>query len=432
MNVSLYKRNYHPLIILFYVYGMLDHEQLATIPKNTRKNWNKFQHEGYDCEEWVRPFLKNFEDIKTVFMREQLMRSMMTLVSISNGYHQVLSSITQKKKLLKEHADAIVASIDKLVAVSEIKIERACCFYGVSKDWYYREKQRLKCTLSPIQLCYKQQPNQLTYDEVSVIEKIISKTENHGKAKTTLYYQALKQGILFCGKSTFNKYASALGFKRKNYKKLPPKKGFRASRVFEWLHVDITYVPTLEEGMQKVAFVKDNFSKGLLHYKSTSGKAGSEFIASLFQETFEKYNLFDQLNPINILSDGGSENKGELLSWVNQIKAPPIVNKITARTEAFPYSNSMSESTHSIYKTGFMKKQLSKNETEHLENIAQFVTQYNEHRYPTELYGLTPLEVIHDNIPDKHLYREQIQQARKDRISVNQQFNDCPIHFVSK
>ncbi len=301
MRVSLYKRNYHPLIILFYVYGMLDHEQLACIPKNTRKNWNKFQHEGYDCEEWVRPFLKNFEDIKMIFMREQLMKSMMILVSISNGYHQVLSSITQKKKLLKEHTDAIVASIDKLVAISGIKIIRACRFYGVSKDWYYREKQRLKCTLSPIQLCYKQHPNQLTFEEVRIIEHIVTKPENFGKTKTTLYYNTLKQGILFCGKSTFNKYASALGFKKRNYKKFTLKKGFRASRVFEWLHVDITYVPTLEDGMQKVAFVKDNFSKGLLHYKSTSGKAGSEFIAILFQETFEKHHLFEQPNPINIL-----------------------------------------------------------------------------------------------------------------------------------
>ncbi len=79
-----------------------------------------------------------------------------------------------------------------------------------------------------------------------------------------------------------------------------------------------------------------------------------------------------------------------------------------------------------------MKKQLSKNEIEHLENLSKFITQYNEHRYPTELYGLTPQEVIEGKSPNKYLYREQIQQARKDRISKNQQFNDCPIHLVSK
>jgi len=51
--------------------------------------------------------------------------------------------------------------------------------------------------------------------------------------------------------------------------------------------------------------MQDNFSKAILHYKSTNGKAGSEFIAALFQETFGKYDLFNQPCPINNLSDGG-------------------------------------------------------------------------------------------------------------------------------
>ena len=71
--------------------------------------------------------------------------------------------------------------------------------------------------------------------------------------------------------------------------------------------MDITIVNTVEDGVQKVAFVKDNFSRGILHYTSTSEKAGSEFIKNLFAETFEKYNLLNAIKPINILSDGGSE-----------------------------------------------------------------------------------------------------------------------------
>lgn len=116
-----------------------------------------------------------------------------------------------------------------------------------------------------------------------------------------------------------------------------PQKEFRASRIFEWLHVDITNVPTIEDGIQKVAFVKDNFSKAILHYSSIEGKAGSVFIANLFQETFEKYKLFEASKPINILSDGGSENKGQFLSWIKGVKAPPQINKLTAKTLEFPF-----------------------------------------------------------------------------------------------
>ena len=39
---KMYKRNYHPLIILLYVSGMLDTKQLCELPKTTKFNWNRF------------------------------------------------------------------------------------------------------------------------------------------------------------------------------------------------------------------------------------------------------------------------------------------------------------------------------------------------------------------------------------------------------
>lgn len=430
MNQTRYKRNYHPLIILFYAYGMLDKEQLSSIPKNTRNNWNKFKHENYDLDDWVKPFLVQFEDIKTIYMRMHLRKTMVLLLQISNGFHEVLSSITKNKTFLKNNANTIVSSIDRLTNVSQLKIDRICDFYGVTKNWYYKEKRKLKCAVSPFKLCYKQHPNQLTIKEVAAIERIVFDPENYGKPKTTMYYKTLRENVIYCAKSTFCKYATALGYQRPKHKKTITTKGFRASRVFEWLHVDITCVPTLEDGMQKVAFVKDNFSKCLLHYKATSGKAGSHFITELFKETFDKYNLYDKTLPIHILSDGGPENKGELLSWIKHIEAPPMVSKITARTQEFPFSNSMSESTHSIYKTEFLKKQISKNIIEHLNNIERFVEYYNQERYPTELYGLTPFDVLNGKLPNKHLYKDQIHLARKNRVITNQSFNDCPIRSI--
>ena len=189
--------------------------------------------------------------------------------------------------------------------------------------------------------------------------------------------------------------------------------------------MDITYVQTEDNGLQKVAFVKDNYSKAILHYASTHDKAGSAFIKKLLEETFEKYDLYNQKEPVNILSDGGPENKGEVISWVNNIKAPPVVSKITARTDDFPYSNSMSESTHSIYKSEFMQGKISKNTEIHLISLEKFIIYYNEHRFFTEHYGLTPLEVLNGKIPDKKLYKEQIIQARKNRLKANASFNAC-------
>lgn len=196
------------------------------------------------------------------------------------------------------------------------------------------------------------------------------------------------------------------------------------------MHVDITKVFTENDEWQKVAFVKDNFSKAILHYKTTSNKADSHFIKNLFQETVEKYDLLNTTNPINILSDGGPENKGVFLDWVNQLGAPPAVLKITASTEECPFSNSMAESTHSLYKTEFLRGKNAFDEIDHIKNLKQFVEYYNYQRYPSDHFGLTTLEVLHGKIPDKHFFQQQIAEAKQKRIEENRTFNQCSINSL--
>lgn len=404
---------------------MLDDKQIAKIPKTTKHNWKQFAHENYYGSDWTSDYIEQFDAIKDVFASKFLFKSLRFLAETRKGYLNMLGELTHNKNLLKLHASKIVDSIEHLASISKVSVVSACKYYGVSKDWYYNQKRKLVCELSPFQKCYRQHPSQLTVREVEAIENLVTNPNHFGKTKTTLYYHAIINNIITCGKSTFFKYASALGYQKPKRFKNKSKKGFRASRIFEWLHVDITIVRTENDGIQKVAFVKDNFSKAILHYSSTDGKAGSEFIRNLFQETFEKYQLLNTLSPINILSDGGSENKGKLLTWIENIQAPPTVTKITAQTKDFPFSNSMSESTHSIYKTEFMRGKLSLNTQTHLQDLARFVQYYNYERYPTELYGYTTMEIIQGKTPDKDRFAAQILEARKSRVIANQQFNDC-------
>ena len=75
----------------------------------------------------------------------------------------------------------------------------------------------------------------------------------------------LNESKLFYSITTFYKYAQLLfeGEKPKCYT-LEKVKLF-ASRIFEYLHIDTTLIPTLQAGTKRVVFVKDNFSKALLH-----------------------------------------------------------------------------------------------------------------------------------------------------------------------
>lgn len=424
MNQS-YKRNYHPLIPLFYSKGMLSKQQLNEIPKRTIQHWNKNKDKQYDFNDWVRPFTENIENIQKTYERKQLKKVMQFVIKISDGYHHILNEINGSKKVLKDNASQILASIDAIISQSHVKIKRACKFYGVSSDWYYREKRKINCSLNIFNKCFKQHPNQLTFKETNAIERLMKDPKHFGKTKVTLYYHALRNELVSCGKSTFSKYAKALGYKKPKKPKIPPREGVCATRIFEWLHVDITLVPTLEDGMQKVAFVKDNFSKAILHYASVSEKADSKFITKLFKEAFEKHNLNNITKPINILTDSGSENKGDFTTWVNHFNSPPVVSKITARTNDFPLSNSMAESTHSIYKTEFLKGQISRATKSHLDNLEQFVEYYNHQRHPADLCGLHPMEVINGKIPDKDYFKNQIAKAKANRVTTNKAFNSC-------
>jgi len=85
----------------------------------------------------------------------------------------------------------------------------------------------------------------------------------------------------------------------------------------------------------------------------------------------------------------------------------------------------MSESTHSIYKTEFLKGLLSRNKKLHLENLDAFVDYYNHLRHPADLYGLTIMEVINGKTPDKDFFKNQISEAKMDRVITNRAFNKC-------
>lgn len=427
MKTEIYRRNYHCLIPILFHSNMLSPEQINQIPRSTRSRWNKFNHEDYFGYDMVKDYIDDFDHIKNLLTNKHIKQGVKFMTAISFGYKNVIAEVENNKKLLIKHADRITHSINEFAKYGKLTKTQVCKLFGVSKDWFYRHRDKKNCEKSKIGKCYRQYPNQLTFEEVNMIQKVISKSENRMKTKTSLFYDSIRSGIIACGISTFFKYANLLGYQKPKKEKIERPRGFRATKPFEWLHVDVTYVQTQTEGMQYVALVKDNYSKALLGYKTIPRRPTSHFIRELFEEVFLKYKLLDSKGQINILSDGGSENKGALIDWINQIDAPPVVQKLTANTKEFPFSNSMSESTHSIYKTEYMQKKHSFNRQQHEKDLAQFVEYYNNERFPFEHFGLTPMEVLEGQKPFRGRFAPQIQEARANRLEANRNFNACPL-----
>ena len=164
-----------------------------------------------------------------------------------------------------------------------------------------------------------------------------------------------------------------------------------------------------------MAFVKDNFSKAILHKAILpDGKAG--WIRDLVKTIIEKFKQYKHSRPINIISDGGSENKGPVLEWVAGLGERKIA-KITAKVD-FPFVNNMSESTHHIFKSEFLQHKNPRDESDLREQLDHFEEYYNWNRFPVEPFGLAPMEVVNGAIPYRNHFKEQTKQAQQKKIRV--------------
>ncbi len=113
------------------------------------------------------------------------------------------------------------------------------------------------------------------------------------------------------------------------------------------------------------------------------------------------------------------KEQNKIKSWIFLDK-----NQGKAKTTIFPYSNSMIEGTFHLFKHDFLR-----GETLHsLDEVKHKTKLFEEHvanRYFTELYGLTPLQVIQGQKPNKYRYKKVIQKAQKERVIENQHNNNC-------
>lgn len=124
------------------------------------------------------------------------------------------------------------------------------------------------------------------------------------------------------------------------------------------------------------------------------------------------------------MSDGGPENKGNVLQWITNIKAPPCVKKITAKTDVFPHSNSMIEGSFHLFKHDFLKGELLYDGEKCDKKLNEFMA-HCLNRYFGELHGLTPQQVLDGETPNKHKFKDQIAKAKKERIEANKTFSAC-------
>ena len=413
------KRSYHPLVQFFYFSGMLSDKQIAHIPKSTIDYWKSIEHESMYGYEWVEKFYIHHHNFDLITKREIVFKSIRFCVRVLDGFTSTFAHAKHYKKVLRNNTQSLIKTIDHLIF--SIPLNKACKAFRITTNQYYRWKNKLFCSASVLNICFKAHPSQLSLQEVKIMEETINAPENIFKPLSTLHFHLMREGLVFIGRSTFYKYAKLLCPDRPKPKKEKNQFHFRASRVFEFLHIDTTPILT-DKGIIKVAFVKDNKSKAILH-KAILPDGGSLHIKKLLVNTFEKHKLYKHPHPIHIMSDGGSENKGDLLQWIGE---NDHIKKITAKKDV-PFSNNMSESIHHIFKSEFMRYKPISDERALQNYLDLFEEYYNHHRFPIELHGCSPMEVVNGLIPDKYKFKKDLHIARHRRYLENKAEKFCAV-----
>jgi transposase InsO family protein len=165
----------------------------------------------------------------------------------------------------------------------------------------------------------------------------------------------------------------------------------------------------------------DNFSRFILSYR-ISAKLCAEFTLETIREAYSK---MEESANITLLVDGGSENNNQT---VRDYLAQPAVNieKQVAMLNIH-FSNSMIESIFKLLKYRYLYFKELETEQALRNELDWAVKDYNDIRPHGSLNGLTPKEVQNGNGIEKLPFKNQLEQARKQRLEENRSniCNDC-------
>lgn len=419
-NHSRYKQ-YHSSIKLFIAAG--GNPILAGdlgIPRSTIHSWKKSDFSKlitHPSTGSVRDDLKLFQR----FIEDNFAKKRYYLyLYISDTFHSIIDSKNSLTNTLNESKDIILPAIMNVSNV--LGVDKTLKIFRISRQRYDMWIKNKFCISSPVGLCVKQHPNQLSTLEINNTKKLFSTITNRHWPLISIYYHGVRNKLISFSLTTFYKYITILGyshFSKKINKKRHPI-GLRAYKPNQYGHADITVFKTLNNTKVYIYLVIDNFSRYIL-----SWRARIEISAQTRGDTLiEAYhNAFCNSTPhtVELVVDGGPENR--------PIPIDPVVISIKklVAPQDIVFSNSMIEAANKQLKYRYLFTRNLYDLADTIHYLKQVVPEFNNIRPYGVLKGLTPNEVFNEKlIPGKDNVENQVNRAVAERHEANTK-NSCEL-----
>lgn len=285
----------------------------------------------------------------------------------------------------------------------------------VSVFYYWKNIVLYKCETSPLKLCKRVYPLQLTTSEVSVIKDLVSSEQFKYWPICSIAWYTARENLLHISMATWYKYVHILGLNRpriRKKKRYPT--GIVATEPNQIWHADITVVKSLDGLKSYVYLLMDNFSKYIINWRVEPVVSG-EIRAQTIKDGYEQHN--NQNKDIQLIVDGGPENNNcKLDTYLNASEIS--IQKLIALKD-IPFSNSLIEAQNKILKYRYLFK-CQYQDIGALRNALDWIIpDYNDQRPHNSLKGLTPYEAFTGKTFDIEEHSDKMKQSKQNRLTEN-------------
>ena len=380
------------------------------IDRSTIWRWKQEENDKYFGSE-----LSNIEILDQFISRKEAQKLMRSYLKVAYSISHILNKTNLLHSSLKNNLTQFVRIIIRYKNDIDLKILLRLCRVPLSVFYSWKNKVLNPCLTSPIQLCKKRYPNQLTANETVLMKEMLTDEKYKFWPISSIAYYALREKLLSVSLATWYLYKKKLGIKRLRFpQKIRYPTGIRASYPDQIWHADITIVKTKDGKKHYAYLLMDNFSRFILSWRI------EEIVSAIIRidtirEAYLKYKKASK--SITLVTDGGPENDNKLMSEF--VKNETEDFNTTIALQDIPFSNSMVEAQNKLFKYRYLFRQYYDTGDDLKRIFAEDVNDYNFIRPHISLNGYTPSESHSGLSGMESVWSDQIKQAQKERLAVN-------------